>query len=195
MVTGFKPATYVLSGFLLIISLLHLLVRMILLFIKYYKKPKESKRVFLPVLERFQNYLQGIAFILAILFSIMTILNTATNGLHERGTWHIGLFAVLFGWMYFIHLCSKIPVVGEQAIVFLHIMRTFLKLTLFALLLVLAATIILAMTFFDAQALVSSCHVHTCMVIHYSLFLAIAFQHIWKRNNHSDDDGYWCTRI
>ncbi len=67
----------------------------------------------------------------------------------------MGLFSIIFGWTYLIHLSSTLPFVGEHAIMFLNIVWTFLKLTIFALLLVLAATIVLTMTFYDAQAPVS----------------------------------------
>ena len=94
-------------------------------------------------------------FTLAIIFSVLTIVNTATNGCCVDVTWHMGLFAIALGWIYLINLSSKLPFIGEHAIVFLDIAFTFLKLTIFAFLLVLAATIILAMTFFNPQALVS----------------------------------------
>lgn len=155
--TDFKITAYVLAGIILVLSTLHLLVLLALLIHKYRKKPKDLKTVLFPVIKNFYKYLQVIVFVLALIFSILTIINTANNGRLERVTWHFGLFAIICGWIFLIHLCSKMPFIGEQAIVFLDIVWTFSKLTLFALLLVLAATIVLAMTFFDAQALVSCC--------------------------------------
>ncbi len=147
-------------------------------------------KVFFPLKKEFHTYLQVMVFILAITFSILTIVNTATNGCCEEATWHVGLFAIILGWTYLLHLSSKFPFIGEQAIVFLHIVWTFLKLTAFALLLVLAATIILVMTFYNAQAVVSCNADCFHALIHCAFHLAFTFLYIQKRNCHSGNNDY-----
>ncbi len=143
---------YKLPVLTLVVSLIHLLV---LIFFVLCRKHCEFK-YFYPIMETIHHYLQVIVFISAMIFSVLTIVNTATDGCCEVWTWHIGLFSIIFGWTYLIHLTSTLPFVGEQAITFLDIFWTFCKLTIFASLLVVAATIVLAMTFYDAQAPVSS---------------------------------------
>lgn len=145
---GYASTAYSLAAIIIAISALHLLVLVSVLC----RKRADLKEVFHPVIEKFDNYLQVMVFIMAIIFSLLTIVNTATDGCCGVWTWHVGLFAIILGWTYLIHLSSKLPFVGEQAIMFLDILWTFLKLSIFALLLVLAATIVLAMTFFNPQA-------------------------------------------
>ena len=144
---------YILAVFTLFISSLHLLVIVIMSML--YRKHCDL-RVFCPIIVTFYHYLQVILLFFTVIFCVLTIVNTATDGCCEEATWHMGLFSIIFGWTYLIHLSSTLPYVGQQAIMFLNIVRTFLKLTVFALLLVLAATIVLVMTFYDAQAPVSS---------------------------------------
>lgn len=110
----------------------------------------------MPVKDKVDNYLQAIVYFLALVYAVLVIVNTVTNGCCAGGTWHVGLSTIIFGWIYFIYLISKLPIIGEHAIVFLDIFWTFFKLALFALLLVLAATIVLQMTFYNAQAQVGS---------------------------------------
>ena len=118
------------------------------------KHSEDLQQVFFPIVKKFQHYLQVIVYVLAMIFSILTILNTVIDCC-EAVTWHVGLFAIILGWTCLIHLSSKLPFIGDHAIMFFDIVGTFLRLAVFALLLVLATTIILAMTFFNAQALVS----------------------------------------
>ena len=143
--------TYILAGIIIVVSSLHILV---FCFATITKSRKKSFKVFFPLKKILVYSIKGMVFTLALTFSILTIVNVATECCGQV-TWHFGLFAVTSGWAYLIHLCSKLPLVGEQAIVFIHIVWTFLKLSLFSFLLVLAATIILAMTLFNAQAQVS----------------------------------------
>lgn len=70
--------------------------------------------------------------------------------------WNVGIFAIIFGWTNLIVLTSKLPYIGEYALVFAAILKTFLKLTFFGLLLIFASTIVLIMIFYNPQAIVSS---------------------------------------
>ena len=135
------------------VTILHFLVLLVIVVCKRSVR-KSLKKAFFPIINKFHHYLQATVFIFAVAFSVLTIANTASNKCCVTGTWHLGLFTIILGWTYLIHLSSTLPFIGEQAIVFLDIVKTFLKLTLFALLLVLAATIILSMTFYNAEAMV-----------------------------------------
>lgn len=150
---GYRITAYVLAVIILVVSAFHLMFLIMIIFRRVCHK-ENVYRVFFPIIKQFHIYLQVIAFTLDIIFSVLTIVNTATNDCCAGVTWHFGLFAIILGWTFLIHLCSKLPFVGEQAIAFLEIVWTFLKLTVFALLLVLAATIILSMTFFNDQPFV-----------------------------------------
>ncbi len=151
--TGYKVLSYGLAIAVFIVTLLHLLVPLIL--VLSHQKHRSLKKMLFPIVPNLDLYLRSAVFFLAMLLSILIIATNASNGCCVAGAWHVGLFAIILGWIYLIVLSSKLPIIGEQAIVFQDIILTFLKLAPFALLLVLAATIVLTITFFDAQALVS----------------------------------------
>ena len=153
---------YILAGIIIIVTLFYVMVFRLPLIKKSCKKSAIFE-FFFPLINKLVYYTEVLVFTLAVIFSVLTVVNVTTKCC-EQVTWHFGLFAVTFGWSYLIHLCSKLPLVGEQAIVFIHTVWTFLKLSFFALLLVIAATIILTMTFFNPQALVScsmTCSIHS----------------------------------
>jgi hypothetical protein len=156
---------YILAGWIVILSLFHLIVVVL-------KKPINIERALLPLFNT--NNLQVMVFLLAIIFSVVTISSTA-SGCCGRATWFLGLFTTLLGWINLIYILSKMLLIGEYAIVYLDIILTFMKLILFALPLVLAATVILTMTFFDAQAIVSSC----------TVIIAIMFVLFYRSTLHS----------
>lgn len=148
---GYKSASYSLASLIILFSLLHLII----FALRFRNKSKNILDFFIPIKPNFKVYLEALALAVAILFSILKIVTVATNGCCEEWTWHFGLFAILLGWANLIRLLSKLPIIGEHVIVFFDIVWTFLTLTVFALLLVLATTIILMITFYNAQALVS----------------------------------------
>lgn len=66
--------------------------------------------------------------------------------------WHIGIFCLLIGWMNFVAHLSRCPTLGLYVLVFLEILRTLLKVAVFALVLVIAFSIILYMIFSGPNA-------------------------------------------
>ena len=151
-ITGYAILSYVLAIVVILVTIPHILVPSILML--KHNGCKSLLELFTPTKEKSNNYLQLVVFVSAIIFSIMTIITTATNGCCGAATWHIGLFTIILIWTNLIRLLSKLPIIGEHVIVFFDIVWTFLQLTIFAILLVLAATIVLSMTFYDVQALV-----------------------------------------
>jgi hypothetical protein len=119
---------YFLAFLVAIFALFHLVV-LVLLLRRTGKKPKDIGRELLPVFN--YNNLQVIVFVLAIVFSVLAIMNTA-SGSYRMQTWFLGLFTTLFGWINFINLLSKMPLIGVYANIFIDIVLTFLKLVLFA---------------------------------------------------------------
>ena len=131
----------------------HLIPKLYRIVVLCRHRNEKGKIIILPIsVNYFFVCLQVGVLFLTISLSILTIVSTATNGCCEREIRHISLFSIILGWFYLIHLSSKLPFIGGHAIVFLKIVGIFLRLTIFALLLVLASLIL---TFFNAQALVS----------------------------------------
>lgn len=143
------------TGLLFTVILLHILVPATVILVVLARNRKINQRnLFFPVTEKINNYVAVVTFLLPLVYSILTFLHTNTGCC---GDWqlHFGLAAFIFCWAHLICLFSKFPFIGEQSIVFLTIVRTFLKLSIFGLLLVFAAVIVLMVVFFDAQATVT----------------------------------------
>lgn len=68
--------------------------------------------------------------------------------------WQIGVVAVFLGWINLIAFISKFPLVGIYVLMFFKIARTFVKLLMFAFLLVLAFGLTFYLTFFQPEILV-----------------------------------------
>jgi hypothetical protein len=113
------------------------------------------KNFFLPVKETLGTYFCLLVFVLSLIYAVLTLLNSHTGCCREY-MWHFGLFAFISGWAYLIRLFSKFPFVGQHSIVYWTIVWTFLKLSIFGLLLLLASAIILMAVFFDPRATVSN---------------------------------------
>ena len=69
--------------------------------------------------------------------------------------WQLGIFVVFLAWINLVFFASKFPLTGIYVLVFKEILITFLKLTVFSILLVLAFSLILYMMFSDPNAMVS----------------------------------------
>lgn len=155
--TGNKIISYIFAIVAILLTFWHAAVPILLIILCKHKTCHEDiKNLFYgsPIKEKLNNYFQSFVFILIIAFSTLSMATTATNNCFEGATWYLGLCTITLSWANLLRLLSKLPVIGEHVIVFTDIIVTFLKLTIFALLLVLAATIILSMTFYDADALV-----------------------------------------
>ena len=149
--SGFRNVSNSLATITLISAVLHTV--MLVSFTIFGSKWENCRDLFLPINKRVNLYLQLVVFLVALAYSCITLAANST-GCCTQSQWHFGLLAVSFGWANFICLFSKFPFVGEHAITFAKIIWTFLKLALFALLLILASTIILMTIFFDSKALV-----------------------------------------
>lgn len=148
---GHRNALYGLAALLISVTLIHLIIVVIQL---SGFKNMQFRSILFPAKMKTTYYFQLLVFVLSLIFSCLTIAVTS-NGCCVEWQWHFGLFAVSLGWANLIHLFFKFPFVGEHAIIFATIVVTFLKLAVFALLLILASTIVLMMVFFDAEAMVS----------------------------------------
>lgn len=128
------------TGLLFIVTLLHILVPATVIFVVLARSSWEinQRSLLFPITEKINNYVAVVSFLLPLVYSILTLLHTNT-GCCGAWQWHFGLSAFIFCWAHLIRLFSKFPFIGEQSIVFLTIVRTFLKLSIFGLLLVLAA--------------------------------------------------------
>ena len=92
---------------------------------------------------------------LVIIFSSFSIYNAVNDEIHSKAMWQVGIFAIIFAWANLIILGSKFPTLGEYALIFISILRTFLELMVFGFILVLASTIVLRMIFYSPLQLVS----------------------------------------
>ena len=91
----------------------------------------------------------------SLIYLIASIVETANGDCHKRGTWNCGIFAVLLGWTIFTLKISKLPFIGDYVIIFIKICKTFLKVSLFGILLLLGSLLVLHMVFYNPMALVS----------------------------------------
>ena len=148
-------ATYFLATWLIVGVLLHLFTVVILLCCLHRKKIKNCncKYLFVPFRGQMSKCFQLILYAIAVAFAVTAIIDT-TSGNCSSAQQHLGIFTVALTWINLIRLLSKFPIVGQHAIIFGRIIWTFLKLAVFALLVLFAATIILTTILFDSQALV-----------------------------------------
>ena len=114
------------------------------------------------------------AFICSLVL-VVTLFLAPGNGCPTIWQLHIGLFAVTYGWIYFILLTSKLPLVGVYTIIYSTITITFTKLILFALLLSLGTSVVFSIIFYDSQKQVSGYEICS------SINILCAFP---KRNHH-----------
>lgn len=144
-----------LAGFIFIYIIIYKLLPAVVALAFMIRGKLHLKHLFFPVEEKLSNYFYFLLFFLPLIYSILTLLNTNT-GCCGDWQWHFGLFAFVTGWANLINLFSKFPKIGQQSIVYLTIVWTFLKLSIFGFLLLLASAIVLMAVFFDPQAVVSA---------------------------------------
>ena len=89
---------------------------------------------------------------LSITFCVASIIFTIRGDSHSKSLWRTGIFAIIFGWTNGIIMASKFPYIGKYALVFFTICKTFVKLALFGILLILASTLVLGMIFYNPLA-------------------------------------------
>ena len=100
-------------------------------------------------------WLQIPTFVSSLIFSVVSIVSTIKEDCLSKLFWRLGVFAVIIAWTKLIVMLSKLPVIGEYALIFSTICKTFFKLALFGILLVLASTFVLDMIFYNPHAPVS----------------------------------------
>lgn len=162
-VTGDLPVhvTNGLAGFIVIFIIIYKLIPAIFALVFMIRGKIHLKQLLLPVEEKLSNYFYFLLFFLPLIYSILTLLNTNT-GCCGDWQWHFGLIAFITGWANLINLTSKFPFIGQQSIVYFTIVCTFLKLSIFGLLLLLASAIVLMAVFFNPQAVVSASTYQSC---------------------------------
>ena len=84
--------------------------------------------------------------------------------------WQVGVSAVFLGWIDMILLVSRLPVVGSYVVILIRIVKTFTKLLVLAILLVVAFGLTFYMVFFDVGVMVS-CSLKFCFKIRKLKFL------------------------
>ena len=109
---------------------------------------------FFPIFNKLDSYLEMFIFISAIVISGI-VLSSNTSGCLTSTTYNFTVFIVALSWINLILFLSKLPFTGVYALIFISMVKTFLKLALFALLLVIGSTLVLVMLFSNSQAPVS----------------------------------------
>ena len=98
---------------------------------------------------------QVVIFLMVFIFSLASLHNAMYNKIHSQTMWRVGITAIIFAWSNLIILGSNFTQLGEYALFFVSILKSFLHLMIFGILLVLASTIVLRMIFYSPLQLVS----------------------------------------
>ena len=123
---------------------------------KEYKKSLSFKNIYRYVRKSPECVLQMAVFGLSIAFSIASIVVVASSThQYSKDMWRTGIFAIIFAWTNLIILGSNFPTLGQYAIIFINIFKTFIKVALFGIVLVMASTIVLRMIFYNPNEVVS----------------------------------------
>ena len=139
------------GAIIFIVVLLHLLVDLVSIIILFILQWHQKIYILRNVLSKM---IRLPAFICSLVL-VLSIFLAPGSGCPTAWQLHIGLFAVTYGWIYFILLTSKLPLVGVYTIIYSTITITFTKLVLFALLLSLGTSVVFSVVFFDSRKEVS----------------------------------------
>ena len=154
----------VLASFIIIFAAIKVLTKSFHFFISLYNCIKEYLTTgrylipcyWFPLLNRLKNYFEIFIYTSAIVISVNVI--TSFNGCLTSTVYNFVIFIVALSWINFVIFLSHTPFIGVYARIFITITKTFLKLALFALLLVIGATLVLVMLFSNQQQPVSYCY-------------------------------------
>ena len=91
-----------------------------------------------------QNYVEIFVYILSFLF-VFVFFNDC--GCPKEWQWMVGIFAMFLAWTNVVFFSFKIPSIGIFVLIFYNIVKTFLKVALFSLILILGFSFILLMMF------------------------------------------------
>ena len=145
-----------------IIRLINEVIQFILSLLPIIKEYKHSccKKVLLPsycfpIFNKLDNYLEMFIFISAIMISVRVIVLSSTSGCLTSMIYNFTMFIVALSWINLVLFLSKLPFTGLYALIFINMVKTFLKLAFFALLLVIGSTLVLVMLFSNPQVPVS----------------------------------------
>ena len=117
------------------------------------------------------NYFEISLYILSIMF-VSVFRTTCMCPLEWQ--WQVGVMAVLLAWINLIGFCAKFPSIGIYIIMFGRVVRTFLKVIILSILLVITFGLIFYMTFSEAQFQVSQIYIYilgTPCILIYSIQL------------------------
>ncbi len=142
-----------LAGFIVFLILLYFILEVYTM-IYILKRNLQLWDVILPLESKLIKLLELFVFLFSFIYST-SVLVYGGDKCPQKWQWHFGLFSIILGWTYLILLSYKLPWIGVYAKTFTTIVLTFLNLAFFAILLILASTIVLRMVFFDPTALVS----------------------------------------
>ena len=78
-----------------------------------------------------------------------------------RWQWQFGVIAVFLGWIVLITFLQKWPLMGVYVLMFMHVIKSYLKVALLALLLITAFGLAFYLQFFEPDEMVS----HSCFTI------------------------------
>ena len=136
---GSLITAYVLAACTMILAFYHLIKEAVWC---YHSTP-------IAYLKSIQNYNELVLYSLSMVF-VFIFLNRC--GCPTGWQWQIGIFVIFLGWINMIFFASNFPGTAIYVIMFKEIFLTFFRLTLFAVLLVLAFSLILFMMFYDPNA-------------------------------------------
>ncbi len=118
-------------------------------------KHTKKKKIRLYLSSAKDAVLQLVLCSLVLTFCISSIYITANDKHYSKDFWRVGIFAIIFGWTNLLLLSSKFPAFGEYTLIFGSILTTFLKITFFGFVLIMASTIVLRMLFYNPIELVN----------------------------------------
>ena len=103
-----------------------------------------------------QNLVEFFLYILSFLF-VIAFFNDC--GCPKEWQWTVGILAMFLAWANVVFFSLKIPCVGIFVLIFYNIVKTFLEVALFSLILILGFSFILLMMFNspDSQVIIAIC--------------------------------------
>lgn len=107
------------------------------------------------------NWVEVIQYVTTIIFVV--VYNTDSFCVLDW-QWQIGVISIFLGWINLILFISKLPGVGIYVLILVKISITFFKMLLLTMLLIVSFGIPFFMVFFDVNAIVSHCTLHTVYV-------------------------------
>ena len=137
-----QPFVLAASIIIILFSFIRLIIEIIQIYYRYH-------RYFLEV----ENWLQLCSFVSSILFVPYGLQSGCQCP--ESWQWQFGAFAMCVSWLLLVLFLKEFPLTGIYVEMFIHIIFTFMKLFLFALLLVISFGLTFYMIFFRPVSYIS----------------------------------------